>query len=335
MKFKWLKLCLVCLISVICMAGCGEKSQLKDELQDIELTYSLPDVSVSDCYYLSEADDAVYEQQIAACDMYYEAYYLTRTADYELKYKGDIKPERVAFYCNQRRSELSADITQQLRNNVREIIQSVEDCDNIEAYLDRVVYDAKNFYDYYADFAYAETNDEFVENACQLLKVFYERSNILAFSFMERYKGAFIEAATMRIVDNSNAPNTFSMYITENNEIIEALNSVYNGVDSARAEIISDATIRLVRNMLEDANELDEDSINELMYQLGEPTPEPTPESTVVPTDAPTQTPISTPPEVVHTPEPVKPSASVKTPTPQKTQSPAQTKQPEWWEFEL
>ncbi len=331
MKLKWLKLCFVCLISVLCMTGCGERADLKNELQNKELTYTLPEVPVRDCHYLSEADDAVYEQQLAACDMYYEAYYLTRTADYEQKYGKDVKPSRVAFYCNQRRTELAAEISQQLRDNVNEIIRSVEDCDNIEAYLDRVVYDVVNFYDYYADFCYAETDAEFEESACEILKVFYERNNILAFSFMGEYKSAFIEAATRRIVENSDAPDTFSMYITENNALVEALNSVYDGVDSQRADLISKATIKLVRKMLEDANELDEESIDELMYQLGEPTPTPSP--TPVPTHEPTSapTPVPTP---VRTPEPIKTPTPHKTATPQKTQAPEPVPT-EWWEFEL
>ena len=168
MNFKWIRVLLVCVVSVLCLAGCGEKSELKAMLEDVELSYSLPEVEDRKFYYLDQADEAVYEQQIAACDMYYEAYYLTRTADFTEHYKGDINADRVAFYCNERRRELEAEITEQLRANIYEMVQAVEDCDNIEAYVDRVVYDAKNFYDYYAEFAYAETTDEFEESACRI-----------------------------------------------------------------------------------------------------------------------------------------------------------------------
>ena len=322
MKFKWLSVCLMCIVAVICFSGCTDRSDLKNELDSIEISYSLPEVTVNKCRYLSQADEAVYEQQIAACDMYYEAYYLTRTADYTEEYEDSVKSERIAYYCNQRRTELNDEITRQLRDNIREIVKTVEDCENIEAYIDRVVNDTINFYDYYAEYSYAEDAKEFEENTCKILKVFYERTNILAFSFMAKNKETFIEVATDRIVKNSRAKNTYSMYITENNAIVEALNAVYNGIDSERAQIITDATIKLVRKMLEEDNELDEDSINTLMEQLGEPTPEPTIEPTPIPTPVPT--PVSTP---VRTPQPI----PVRTPQPQ---TPAKTQAPEeWWEF--
>ena len=315
MKFKWLKILFLCIISVFCLAGCGEKSDLKDELNDIELSSTLPEVGETKYRYLSEADEAVYQQQEAACELYYEASWKTRPTDYLEKY--DIKPERVAYYCNIRRTELNDEISRQLRNNVRQIIQSVEDCENIDAYLDRVVDDALNFYDYYAEYKYPEDDAEFEESTCKILKAFYERRNILAFSFMAKHKDDFIDVAIKRIVDNSNTRGSYSMYITENNAIVEALNAVYNGVSSENAQIITDATIKLVRKMLEDDNELDEASIDTLMQQLGEPTPTPlpTPEPTPEPTPVPT-------------PEPAPIPTPIKTQKPQ-TQPPAPTRAPQ------
>ena len=110
MNYKWLKLFIVCVISVVCIAGCGKKSEKKAELDSVEITYELPEVTNANCRKLSESDESVYEQQIAACDMYYEAYYKTRTSDYKNKYKGDIKPKRIAYYCQNRRLELYDDI---------------------------------------------------------------------------------------------------------------------------------------------------------------------------------------------------------------------------------
>ena len=231
-----------------------------------------------------------------------------------------VDSELIAYYCNNRRSELVDEISEDLRENIREIVETVQDCETIDAYIDRVVYDTLNFYDYYADYVYAENDEEFVDSACNILKVFYERTNILAFSFMKENKDDFVSSATYRIVNNSNAHDTYSMYITENNDIIEALNVVYNGVDANTAEIIHDATIKLIRKMLEDDNELDTKSINALMEQLGEPTPtpEPTPEptpselpqQTQTPTPEPTpvpptQAPVRTEPPVQHTQKPV------------------------------
>lgn len=325
MNFKYLKVFLVCIISVFCLAGCNDKSELKDILASVDVTLSLPEVTDRGCMYLSEADDAVYEQQIAACELYYEAYYLTRTSDYVEKYKGQVDPELIAYYCNNRRSELVDEISEDLRENIREIVETVQDCETIDAYIDRVVYDTLNFYDYYADYVYAENDEEFVDSACNILKVFYERTNILAFSFMKENKDDFVSSATYRIVNNSNAHDTYSMYITENNDIIEALNVVYNGVDSNTAEIIHDATIKLIRKMLEDDNELDTKSINALMEQLGEPTPtpEPTPEPTPSELPQQTQTPTPEPTPVPPTQAPIRPEPPV-----QHTQKPVSTPVP-------
>ena len=325
MNFKYLKVFLVCFISVLCLAGCNDKSELKDILASVNITESLPEVTQKGCMYLSEADDAVYEQQIAACEMYYEASYLTRTSDYIEKYKGQVDSELIAYYCNNRRKELMDEISEDLRENIREIVETVQDCETIDAYVDRVVYDACNFYDYYAEYMYAESEEEFVDGACKILKVFYERTNVLAFSFMKEHKDDFVYSATYRIVKNSNEHDTYSMYITENNDIIEALNVAYNGVDSNTAEIIHDATIKLVRKMLEDDNELDSKSINALMEQLGEPTPtpEPTPEPT--PSEAPKET--QTPPVVVPT-TPVLTQTPTQAPTQVPTQAPVRTEPP-------
>ena len=97
MKLKWLGVCIVCITAMICFSGCTDKSELKNELDSVEISYSLPEVTVSKCRYLSQADEAVYEQQIAACDMYYEAYYLTRTSVYTEIYEDSVKHVRIAY----------------------------------------------------------------------------------------------------------------------------------------------------------------------------------------------------------------------------------------------
>ena len=321
MKFKWLGLCFLCCVAIVCLSGCGEKSELKTSLDKVEISCSLPEVTVSKCRYLSQADEAVYEQQIAACNMYYEAYDLTRTSYYIEKYEDDVKPERIAYYCNQRRDELKSEITRQLSENVHEIVKTVEDCENIGAYIERVVKDTLNFYDYYAEYTGSKDEKELEESTCKILRVFYERTNILAFTFMGENRDSFIEIATNRIVKNAAAKNSYSMYITENNSIVEALNEVYAGIDAERAQLITDATIKLVRKMLEEANKLDEESIDMLMQQLGEPTPEPTLEPTPEPTLEPTPEPTV---ELMPTPQPV----ITPVPTPKPIITPAPTPKP-------
>ena len=282
---RWLKLCAVLGVMLLLISGCGNsKGALKGELRDISLTKELPAVRLKDCHRLREVDEAVYEQQIAACEMYSEAYSLTKTSDYRKKYK-DVNKKNVAQYCQNRRQELQLDIATQLNDNIYEMIKTVEDCSNISAYLKRVNYDAVNFYDYYTDYINSPSRDSAA--ACRMLTAFYEKSNILAFRFMGENKDEIIEKAVDQILTNSHQTEDFNKYISINNELVRALNTVYGGVPSEYADVITKANIRLVRNLLEEDNDLSSDDIEKLMSQLGEPTPEPA----VAPTPEPTKEP--------------------------------------------
>lgn len=267
---KKVKIFAICLISLFCLAGCGERTKLKSELASVEVTQKLPNPGVENCNYLSEADAAVYIQQISACNMYSEAYNLTKTADYTDKYGDDVKEERIAYYCRQRRAEMNEAIKEELHNNVYDMIKSVEDCQNISAYLDRVNEDTLAFFDYYDEYVKAEDKNDI---ACKILKTFHERSNILAFQFMAEHKGEILTEAIKRILENASATDDYNMYIVENNELIKAINSVYGGLNSENAAMVTQSNTKLIRNMLENDNELDSKSIDLLMEQLGEVTP--------------------------------------------------------------
>lgn len=267
---KIIKLCFICLFSFMCLAGCGQRGDLLDELNAVELEYALPEPAVTGCEYLSEADEAVYQQQIVACGMYSQIYQDTKTADYIDKYGEGVKEERIASYCVDRRTEFNNEIKTQLRDNVYEMIKSVEDCENISAYLDRVNDDVLAFFDYYYEYVTASDKSDIV---CEIMKTFHERSNILAFGFMKQHKDVFLTEAMERIMKNAEATDDYNMYIVENNELIKAINSVYGGLNSKNAALITQSNTRLIRNMLEDDNELDAESIDLLMKQLGETTP--------------------------------------------------------------
>ena len=303
---KIIKLCFVCLVSAMCLVGCGDKSQIKSDLANVQVKGSLPEPSVTNCRYLYEADEAVYEQQLAACAMYAEAYMLTDPAEYEVVYGESVKSERIASYCYERRKELNLEIATELYDNVSAIMRTVQDCENILAYLERVEYDVINFYDYYCDYNVSEDREQSV---CTILKTFYERSNVLAFAFMAENKNEFIDMAMTRIIKNSQAEDNFNAYILENNELIKALNTVYGGVSSQYASIMTEVNTKLIRRMLEHDNELDESSINALMIQLGEPTPTPeptaTPKPTATPAPASTQAPVVIDRPVYITPAPM------------------------------
>lgn len=312
---KRIKLCCIaCTFVLLFCSGCGDKSNLKTELENVSLSYELPPISNEGCSRLAEIDEDVYQQQIAACEMYYEAYKLTETAALMEKYKDEVNEKQVAFYCNKRRKELQLDIATKLNDNVYVLVKKVEDCGNISAYLKRVNYDTENFYDYYADYVYS---DEPEETLCDILTIFYERSNILAFRFMNEKKDEIIEAAVDKLKVNSYATDNFNIHMKENNEIVKALNTVYGGVPSYIADEITDANISLARKLLESDNDLSAEDIDKLMVQLGEPTPTPSPSPTPKPTQTaePTERPTKAP-AVTPAPARITPAPTPKTVTP-------------------
>ncbi|MGN0180938.1 MAG: PT domain-containing protein [Candidatus Ornithomonoglobus sp.] len=298
---------IVCALILLLGCGCSDKSALKSELEGVELTMELPPVTNEGSTRLSEIDDDVYRQQLAACEMYYEAYDITRTSDYAEKYKDEVKEKRVGYYCNKRRKELQLDIATQLHDNVYVMVKSVVDCANISAYLKRVNADAENFYDYYAAYMYSDDPERAL---CDILITFYERSNVLAFSFMAENQDEIIDAAIRDIISNAKATDSFNMYIAKNNELIKALNTVYGGVSSEYTEVITAANVALARKLLESDNDLSEDDIDSLMRQLGEATPEPevTDEPTEKPTEEPTEAPTEKAAEVPKPTENIKPT---------------------------
>jgi hypothetical protein len=314
---KRIKLFVLCSAILLFICGCSDKSGLRTELEKINISSELPSVYKTDVRYLEEVDEDVYEQQLAACEMYIEAYELTKTTDFAEKYRGRIDKNRVAYYCNKRRKELQLDIATQLHENIYVMIKSVEDCDNIAAYLKRVNYDAVNFYDYYDEFINSGDQEKAL---LQILLTFYEKTNILAFRFLDEYKDAVLISALNRVESNLYASDSLNMYIAENNELIKALNTVYGGVPSEYAEPLTRANLSLARRLLEGDNDLSAETIDSLMKQLGEitPTPEPTPEPTPQPTPSPT--PVPTPiPTVRPTQTPVRTQIPVTMVTPEPT----------------
>ena len=326
---KRIKLCILFVLLLLLVSGCSQKSSLKAELETINISGELPPVRITGAKYLDEIDDYVYEQQLAACEMYIEAYELTKTTDFTEKYKGDVKADRVGYYCNERRKELQLDIATHLHDNIYVMVRSVEDCDNIAAYLKRVNYDAVNFYDYYNEFLNSGNEEEALR---EILVTFYEKSNILAFRFMEEYKEDIINAVLDKIESNLYEDESLNMYIAMNNEMIKAINSVYGGVPTEYSQQITNANISLARRMLEEDNDLSEETIDSLMYQLGEPTPEPEPTEEPTPEAEPEserEQKDENVPKLEPTPTPQPTPAPVKTPAPvRKTPQPAPTRTP-------
>lgn len=294
-KFSSYLACFALIITVAGLSGCKKNNLIKQELEHVSLSQELP--SVTDTIYtkLIDADENVYEQQIAACELYSEAYQITKTVDFVEKYKDTVKKKMVAYYCNSRRKELQEKITTGLHDNVYTLVKNVNDCTNMSAYLKRVNFDTVEFYDYYTDYINSLDTDKAL---CRILTCFYERNNILVFHFLDEHKEEVILAAINVIQNNSQAEENLNVYILKNNNIIDALNAVYGGIPTEYAQVVTDSSICLSRKMLEENKKLSAEDIDKLMQQLGESTPKPSPtpepSNTPVPTATPNSSPIPT-----------------------------------------
>lgn len=303
---------------LLLLTSCGDKSDLKSTLDNVKIDVELPPISDRTYDRLADVDEEVYEQQLAACEMYIEAYEITKPSVYIKKYKDEVDEDRIEYYCNNRRKELQTEIGTKLSDNVYELVKSVDDCSNMEAYLDRVNLDATLFYDYYSEFLYSDDEEKAL---CNILTAFHERSNVLAFMFMDEYKDDIIEAAVETIEDNADTDTDYNMYISMNNEIIRALNNVYGGVSQNYADKITESNVELARKLLETDENLTDKEIKELMSQLSQATPEPSERPTQTPTE-------SAEPADRTTPEPVKTPRPVQVPTAAPSRTAAPTSKP-------
>ena len=112
------------LISVLCVfaalgfSGCTNNSNIKNSLEKVRITSELPTPSEKKYASLEQASDAIYEQQIAACDMYWEAYEKTY---YQNFIDEDMKPKdktRAAHTCNSYRNNILSDLRTDFYKNI-------------------------------------------------------------------------------------------------------------------------------------------------------------------------------------------------------------------------
>lgn len=298
------------LISVLCVfaalgfSGCTNNSNIKNSLEKVRITSELPTPSEKKYTSLEQASDAIYKQQIAACDMYWEAYEKTY---YQNFIDEDMKPKdktRAAHTCNSYRNNLLSDLRTDFYKNIYIIIKDCDDCENKDAFLEKANNDVLGFYDYYI--AYKQTDDE-EQALCKLLVDFSERRNVLALSFLDRNKKAVYEATTNIIENNADTNESYRFYLNKNNSIVSALNDVYGGVSPQYAERIKKATTKLSVNYLNSLENLTDSERRVLMDQLDLSTPSPTPKAAASP--APSKTP-------THTPEPTPTAPPVRTAAP-------------------
>ena len=308
--------------ALLLFAGCSDYSEIEQQLDNITIENKLPKVKGERYRTMEDAEDAVYDQQMAACEMLSDIEEQTDFREFE-GYKGNKK--RIIEKCNNKRNEVAADIRQRYTANVYEIMQDVKDCPNVDAYVTKTYHNVETFFDAYNNYVTADNRDIALTN---ILVYYYDRTNVLAKSYLTRNREDVFDASVAVIIGNSQADDDFRFYINKNNTIIKALNEIYGGVSAKYAAEINDAGNKLATNLLNSLSSLSDRERKSLMDELGLNTPSPSP--TVKPTEKPTASPSVSPsespshtPAVTPTPRP----AATPTPRPAATQAPANNSQ--------
>lgn len=281
-------------------AGCTNYNSIKEALDEIEIENTMPEVSDGGYDSLADANDEIYELQIATCEMYAEAYELTQYKRYADNFEEeDKKDEKIMDLCNARRMELNEEIRTLFFQNLYTVIKDCEDCKNKEAFLEKADDHVMEFYDAYI--AYQNADDE-REVLCDILVDYAERRNTLALSFLERNERKVYESATRKIEENADTDEDYRYYLNKNNYLISALNLVFGGVPSTYASRITDATTQLSKTLLNSYEDLTEYEREVLIEELDLATPTPSPRPTAAPraTTAPTPVPVRTPQPTVR-----------------------------------
>ena len=298
---------------LLMISGCADYDSVDEALDKITIEDILPEAEDGGYSSLEEAADAVYEQQLAACKMYAEAYDKT----YYRQYLGNgkkLKEDKTAHICTVFRNEVNSEIYGSLENNINKITKDCEDV-NKSAFPKKVNNDILGFYDAYNRYLNAESKEDELKRLCSMLVNFSQRRNVLALSFLERNKGRICDAAAEIIEGNAEADDEYRYYLNKSNNIVSALNNVYGGISEKYAGRINKAINKLSINLVNSMDTLTDTERTKLMEELNLNSPSPSPTALPMPSASAQPTALPTP-KVTPTPTPSP------APTPMRTSAP-------------
>lgn len=267
-----------CAMLVSLTSGCANYDDIHEALDSVTITNTLPKVPENaDYLYLDEIDELVYEQQLNACRMYADSYDKTYYQQFE---DGERKSDRIASICSEKRKSINTEIEIAYDVNIYRLLQNVTDCTNPDAYVVKTHNDVLDFYDIYDEY---ENGENPRETLVDILLEYYERSNILAFTFMRENSTEIFQAALSKIEDNAAAEEDFRFYVNENNQIITALNDVFGGVPAEYADKMSELNTSLAEKLLMSLDNISEEERIKLLEQLYPASPSPSPSASAMP----------------------------------------------------
>lgn len=317
---KKISLCVICCaLLVSLLSGCANYDDIAASLDDVTITNTLPRVPENASYrYLEDIDELVYEQQLNACTMYADSYNETYYQQFE---DGERKSDRLAYMCTEKRQSINTEIETAYAVNIYRLLQDVTDCSNPDAYVVKTHNDVLDFYDLYNEYI---SGDDPQQTLVDILIEYYERSNILAFTFLGENDTRVFQAALAKIEENASAEEDFRFYVNENNTIITALNEVYGGVPAEYADKMSELNTALAEKLLMSLESITDEERLRLLEQLHPASPSPSPSASPSTSPWASEDPTATlPPLATRIPSTAAPSATTRpTATPRPTAAP-------------
>lgn len=271
------------------LSGCADYEGIKTDLANMtidNIMYEVPEDASYDT--LDEIDDLVYEEQLAACVMYSDAYKKTYYKDLT---EENQKENKTVQYCVKRRKEINEDIEVAFAINIYRLLQDVDDCANADAYVVKTHNDVLDFYDIYDEYL---NGDDQAQTLVNMALEYYNRSNLLALNFLNENKSEVCRAAYEKIQENAANDKDLRLYVNLNNNIITALNNLYGVIPEQYAEDITDINTKLAKKLLMSLETVSDADKEKLLQQL-EPSPTPTPVPTFTPRPTSTPSPLPTP----------------------------------------
>ena len=253
--------CILALASSL--TACGKYGKLQDELDTITAESTFPPVTEG-ATTLDDINNAVYEQQLALCTAYAEAYNKTGIDDFMLKYPK-LDRDKVLSRLNDTRQDINDDSTDIFIENMALIVKDVTDIPNLSAYIEKRWSEVQVFYTDYNRFV--NYGDDYSVLSDLLLK-YANSDNQLASEILKHNSDQFMNAAVLRIEKNAEAKEDFRVKITENNNIINAVNNLYGGVYTDLVKRINTANRNLAVKLLNSLETLSKSEKEKLLDQL-------------------------------------------------------------------
>ncbi len=216
------------------LTGCGGTGEVKAILNEATIEDQLPETPSKSFETMEDARYALYEQELGACRMYYEAYSICDSTQYEEEFGAS---EKIKELCNNKRAEMYEAVSEKLAANITAIIDDTRDCPDIDTYISAVVDDCVEFY---GDLHSLEDNEDIDAAYADILKNYANSDNAVADNMIYYCQNAFINAVVEITRRNAECDDgEIKVYLNNNTLLINALNSRYNGIDSERAEQIN------------------------------------------------------------------------------------------------